>query len=48
MRLILARIIFEFDMKLSEDSQRWIERQDTFVLWDRLVSISIFPTFESR
>ncbi|KAI2784086.1 putative cytochrome P450 [Daldinia loculata] len=44
MRLILARIIFEFDMKLSEDSQRWIERQDTFVLWDRIpLNVTLTP-----
>jgi cytochrome P450 len=35
MRLILARIVFEFDMKLAEDGHNWIERQKTFPLWDR-------------
>ncbi|KAI8965007.1 putative cytochrome P450 [Daldinia sp. FL1419] len=44
MRLILARIIFEFDMKLSEDSQRWIERQGTFLLWDRIpLNVTLTP-----
>ncbi|KAI1403738.1 putative cytochrome P450 [Hypoxylon fuscum] len=36
MRLILARIVYDFDIKLSDDSQRWIERQRTFALWDRI------------
>jgi hypothetical protein len=36
MRLILARIVFEFDMKLGEGSDNWIGRQKTFPLWDRL------------
>ncbi|KAK3329980.1 isotrichodermin C-15 hydroxylase [Apodospora peruviana] len=36
MRLILARIIFEFDMRLADDSKQWIERQKSFVLWDRI------------
>ncbi|KAI1388851.1 putative cytochrome P450 [Hypoxylon trugodes] len=36
MRLILARIIYEFDLKLSDDSKNWIERQKTFALWDRI------------
>ncbi|KAI1846205.1 hypothetical protein JX265_010582 [Neoarthrinium moseri] len=36
MRLILARLIFDFDMKLADDSKRWIERQKAFPLWDRI------------
>jgi len=36
MRLILARMLFEFDITLAEDSKRWIERQKAFVIWDRI------------
>ncbi|KAK3300586.1 isotrichodermin C-15 hydroxylase [Chaetomium fimeti] len=36
LRLILARIIFYFDMKLAGDSGDWIGRQKTFPLWARL------------
>ncbi|KAK4041427.1 cytochrome P450 [Parachaetomium inaequale] len=36
MRLILARLVYEFDMKLGEGSDNWIGRQKTFPLWDRL------------
>ncbi|ORY67805.1 putative cytochrome P450 [Pseudomassariella vexata] len=36
MRLILARIIYHFDMTLAEDSERWIERQKSYALWDRI------------
>lgn len=36
MRLILARIIYDFDLELSKESQRWIERQKSFALWDRI------------
>jgi cytochrome P450 len=32
MRLILARIIYDFDLKLAEDSKNWIERQKAFPL----------------
>lgn len=35
MRLTLARIIFDFDMKLDDSSKRWIERQKAYPLWDR-------------
>ena len=30
------RIIFEFDMRLADDSKNWIDRQKTFSLWQRL------------
>ncbi|KAI0837328.1 putative cytochrome P450 [Hypoxylon sp. FL0890] len=36
MRLILARLIYDFDMKLAEESDKWIERQKSFALWDRI------------
>ncbi len=36
MRLILARIIYDFDMKLADDSKDWIKRQRTYGLWDRI------------
>ncbi|KAI1781041.1 putative cytochrome P450 [Hypoxylon cercidicola] len=36
MRMILARIVYDFDMKLSDESQKWIERQRTFALWARI------------
>ncbi len=35
MRLTLARIIFDFDMRLDDSSKRWIERQRAYPLWDR-------------
>ncbi|EOA81121.1 uncharacterized protein SETTUDRAFT_24624 [Exserohilum turcica Et28A] len=35
MRLILANIIYNFDLDLEDDSQGWIERQKTFNVWDR-------------
>ncbi|KAI1083821.1 putative cytochrome P450 [Whalleya microplaca] len=36
MRMILARIVYDFDMKLADESQRWIERQKSFSLWERI------------
>ncbi|KAK3358480.1 cytochrome P450 ClCP1 [Lasiosphaeria ovina] len=36
MRLILARVIFDFDMRLDDNSKLWIERQKTYGLWDKL------------
>ncbi|KZL82594.1 isotrichodermin c-15 hydroxylase [Colletotrichum incanum] len=36
MRLILARIIYDFDIKIAEGKGSWIERQRAFSLWDRI------------
>ncbi|PVI03002.1 isotrichodermin C-15 hydroxylase [Periconia macrospinosa] len=36
MRLILARLVYDFDMKLAEDSKNWIGKQKAYPLWNRL------------
>ncbi|TQN67766.1 Averantin hydroxylase [Colletotrichum shisoi] len=36
MRLLLARIVYDFDIKLAEGNGPWIERQRSFGLWDRI------------
>ena len=36
MRIVLARLIYNFDLRLAEDSQRWIERQRSYALWARI------------
>jgi cytochrome P450 len=36
MRIILARLIFDFDIKMADESRDWIERQKAFTLWDRI------------
>ncbi|KAI1105049.1 putative cytochrome P450 [Jackrogersella minutella] len=36
MRLILARIIYDFELKLSDESHDWIGRQKAYALWDRI------------
>ena len=36
MRLILSRIIYDFDIKLANDSQNWIDKQKAYILWDRI------------
>ena len=35
MRLILARIIFNFDLKLADDSKDWMRKQKIFFLWEK-------------
>lgn len=36
MRLILARMLYNFDLKLPEESKGWIDRQKVYVLWDNI------------
>ncbi|KAI9041494.1 cytochrome P450 [Aspergillus affinis] len=35
MRMILARLIFNFDLELASDSVGWMEQQNIFFLWDK-------------
>ena len=36
MRLILANVLYHFDMELDPDSENWIQRQRNFNVWDRI------------
>ncbi|KAI6351156.1 hypothetical protein MCOR25_010108 [Pyricularia grisea] len=36
MRLTLCHIVYNFDMKLAEDSQEWFQRRRNFFAWERL------------
>ena len=37
MRLILARVIYDFDITLDEQSKQWIERQKTYGgFWNKI------------
>ncbi|KAF3760190.1 cytochrome P450 [Cryphonectria parasitica EP155] len=35
MRVILARTLWNFDLKLAEDSQNWIREQKIYLLWEK-------------
>ncbi|KAL7629562.1 hypothetical protein AAE478_001083 [Parahypoxylon ruwenzoriense] len=35
MRLILARIIYNFDMSIAEDSLDWMDKQQAYTLWHK-------------
>jgi hypothetical protein len=49
MRLILARIIYDFDMKLADDSKLWIERQKAFALWNRIpLNVYLTPVRQGK
>lgn len=43
MRVILARIVFDFDMELGSDSSNWIAAQKTYLLWAR-VPLNVYLT----
>lgn len=36
MRLILARMVWNFDMELQEDSLAWDKKQRVFMIWDKV------------
>lgn len=35
MRLILARVLWNFDVKLADESKDWLRRQKIFLLWEK-------------
>ena len=35
MRLILARVLFEFDLELTNSNELWLERLKNFALWQK-------------
>jgi hypothetical protein len=36
MRLILARIIFEFDLRLADESKDWLRNASAFTTWRKM------------
>lgn len=35
MRLILARVIMQYDIKLAEGTEGWDDRSKTYSLWEK-------------
>ncbi|KAL1980637.1 hypothetical protein VTN96DRAFT_3888 [Rasamsonia emersonii] len=35
MRLILARVIYNFDLRIAEDSLDWVQKQRNFLMWEK-------------
>lgn len=35
MRLILAKIIFNFDLALANESKGWMEKSKIFAVWEK-------------
>ena len=35
MRLILARLLFNFDMRLAPESERWLETQKVYFMYKK-------------
>lgn len=36
MRLILARVLWNFDLRLADDSKDWLGRQKIYLLWEKI------------
>lgn len=35
MRIILARVLWNFDLKLANESRDWLRRQKIYLLWEK-------------
>jgi hypothetical protein len=36
MRLIFARILYDFDLQLADDAKDWVKRQKAYTIWERI------------
>jgi hypothetical protein len=36
MRLILARLLYRFDIQLANEAQDWIAEQKIFTIWEKI------------
>lgn len=42
--MVLARILFDFDLSLAQGNDGWIERQRAYGIWDRIpLSVNLKP-----
>ncbi|KAI1817145.1 isotrichodermin C-15 hydroxylase [Poronia punctata] len=49
MRMLLARVIYDFDLKLSDDSKDWVEKQKAYALWERVpLGVYLTPAREAK
>lgn len=49
MRIILARIIWNFEMRLADDSRDWTDSQDAWVVWEKpTLNVYLTPRHQSR
>lgn len=49
MRIILARIIWNFEMSLADDSRNWADSQDAWVVWEKPpLNVCLTPRQQSR
>ena len=47
MRLILARVIYNFRMELDGESKDWIERQKIYGLWEKVpLKVRLTPRWQ--
>lgn len=44
MRLILARVLWNFDIRLAEDCKDWIAKQKIFLIWEKAFPLNVHLT----
>jgi hypothetical protein len=48
MRLILARLLWNFDLELDESSRRWKDNMKTYILWEKPpLNVKLIPVVRS-
>ena len=36
MRLLLTKVLYNFNLELCDESREWMERQKVYILWEKL------------
>lgn len=44
MRLILARVLWNFDIRLADDSKDWFTGQKVYFIWEKIRSLNMYLT----
>lgn len=48
-RLILARVLYNFDIELDRSSQRWLADQKSYAMWDKpQLNLKLTPVVKMR
>lgn len=49
MRMILARLVWNFDIRIAEDTLGWPERSEVYILWQKgAVNVHLTPRVHEK
>lgn len=44
MRLIMAKLIWNFDLKLANPHEDWINKSESYIIWEKIpLQVHLYP-----